>query len=51
MAARIWKKVLFVVLIVACLFNIVFKLVKKLPFNEELRSSAQYVTEQDNEKK
>lgn len=51
MAARIWKKVLFFVLIVACLFNIITKLVKKIPFKEELQSSAEYMIEQENEKK
>lgn len=51
MAARIWKKVLFFVLIIACLFNIISKLVKKIPFVEELRTSAQYIMEQENEKK
>ncbi|MBO5479018.1 MAG: hypothetical protein J6A04_04895 [Clostridia bacterium] len=51
MAARIWKKVLFIVLIIACLFNIVAKLVKKLPFLQELQTSAQYMINKDNEKK
>lgn len=49
MAARIWKKVLFITLIIACLFNIVSKLVKKLPFLQELQTSAQYVLNQENE--
>ena len=51
MAARIWKKVLFIVLIIACLFNIVLKLVKKIPLIEELQTSAQYMINKDNEKK
>lgn len=51
MAARIWKKVLFFVLIVACLFNIVFKLVNKIPFIQELQTSAQYIMNKENEKK
>ncbi len=51
MVARIWKKVGLFILIVACLFNIVFKLVNKLPFFEELRTSAQYMMQQNNEKK
>ena len=51
MAARLWKKILFITLIVACLFNIVIKLVKKIPFTEELRSSATYIKQQDDEKK
>ena len=51
MAARIWKKLGLIVLIVACLFNITFKLVNKLPFLEELRTSAQYMLQQNDEKK
>ena len=48
MAARLWKKILFIILVVACLFNIVSKLVKKIPFMDELKASAEYITEQDN---
>lgn len=51
MAARIWKKVLFFILIVACLFNITLKLVKKLPFLQELQTSAQYVNDNEKQKK
>ena len=46
MIAKIWKKVLLFVLIVACLFNIVNKLVHKASLERELESSARYVTEQ-----
>ena len=45
MIAKIWKKVLFVILIVACLFNVVNKLVHKASLEQELESSAQYVQE------
>ena len=51
MAAKIWKKFLFFILITACLFNIVSKLVKKIPFVEELQTSAQYIVDKENEKK
>lgn len=51
MAARIWKKVLFIALIIACLFNIVSKLVKKIPIKEELERSAQYMFNKENEEK
>lgn len=47
MIAKIWKKVLFIILIIVCLFNIVFKLVKKKPLNEELETSAQYIQQQE----
>ena len=46
MIAKIWKKVLFVILIIACLFNIVNKLVHKASLEQELQSSAEYVQEQ-----
>ena len=45
MIAKIWKKVLFVILIVACLFNIVNKLVHKASLEQELQSSAEYIQE------
>lgn len=51
MAAKIWKKVLFIALVIACLFNIVTKLVNKLPFLQELQTSAQYMLDKENEKK
>ena len=45
MVAKIWKKLLFAILIVACLFNIVNKLVHKASLEQELKSSAQYIQE------
>lgn len=49
--AKVWKKICFFILIVACLFNIMYKIVTKTPFIEELKSSAQYILQQNNEKK
>lgn len=46
MVAKLWKKVLFIILIIACLFNIVNKLVYKASLEEELQSSAEYIQEQ-----
>lgn len=43
MLAKIWKKVCILVLIIACLFNIVMKLVGKVSFNAEALSSAKYI--------
>ena len=43
MVAKIWKKILLAVLIIACLFNIINKLIKKVSFNDEIKSSAEYV--------
>lgn len=45
MIAKIWKKVLLFIMIVACLFNIVNKLVHKASLEEELETSAQYIQE------
>ena len=46
MVAKIWKKVLFVILIIACLFNIVNKLVHKASLEQELQSSAEYIQQE-----
>ena len=35
MLSKIWKKVCILILIVACLFNIVLKLVNRISFNKE----------------
>ena len=43
MLAKIWRKLLMFILIVACLFNVVNKLVKKSSLKSELLSSARYV--------
>jgi hypothetical protein len=43
MLAKIWKKLLMFILIIACLFNVVTKLVKKSSLNDELNASATYV--------
>lgn len=43
MASKVWKKLLFLILIIACLFNITLKLVQRNSFKQELQSSAQYI--------
>lgn len=43
MLAKYWKKILLLVLIIACLFNIISKLVKKIPYEQELKSTVDYV--------
>ena len=47
MASKVWKKLLLLILIIACLFNITLKLVKRNSFKQELQSSAQYVQNLD----
>ena len=51
MLAKIWKKLLMFILIVACLFNVVTKLVKNSSFDDELLSSAQYIQDQQDAEK
>lgn len=46
MLSKIWKKVCIFILIVACLFNIVMKLVERVSFNKEALESAKYMVEQ-----
>ncbi|MBQ3409564.1 MAG: hypothetical protein IJH12_10235 [Clostridia bacterium] len=43
MLAKIWRKLLLFILIIACLFNVVNKLVKKSSLKDELLSSAKYI--------
>ena len=48
MLAKIWKKLLLAVLIVACLFNVTAKIVKRYSLKDELESTATYLEEQKN---
>ena len=50
MLAKYWKKICMLILIIACVFNIVSKLVKKVSLNEELLSSARYIYQQNENK-
>ena len=47
MLAKYWKKIGLFIIIVACLFNIVSKLVSKVPYLDQLTESAQYVSDQE----
>lgn len=46
MLAKYWKKIGMLILIIACVFNVMNKLVHKLSLNSEMLSSAQYVYDQ-----
>lgn len=48
MIAKIWKKVLLFVLIIACLFNVINKLVHKASMEQEVKASTEYIQEQQN---
>lgn len=43
MIAKYWKKIGLIILIIACLFNIVTKLVQKTSITTELQSSIEYI--------
>ena len=43
MIAKIWQKVGLIILIIACLFNIVVKIVTKLTLEQELSDAAAYI--------
>ncbi len=47
MFAKYWKKIGMLIVIVACLFNIVSKIVAKVPYMDQLKDSAQYVANQE----
>lgn len=52
MIAKIWQKLGLVILVIACLFNIVSKIVHKVSFDDELVTSAEYVQSiEDNKNK
>lgn len=41
--AKNWKKIGMLILIFACVFNVMAKLMNKVSFNKEILSSAQYM--------
>ena len=49
MLKKYWKKIGMLILIIACVFNVMNKLVHKMSLNKEMLQSAQYVfSEQKN---
>lgn len=51
MLAKYWKKIALFITIVAILFNVTSKLVRKVSFEEEVTSTVDYVKVVDNEEK
>ncbi|MBO4292911.1 MAG: hypothetical protein J5881_00770 [Clostridia bacterium] len=49
MLSKYWKKIGMVIVIVACVFNVMIKLINKLSMDNEMVSSAQYVQDNTNE--
>lgn len=52
MLAKYWKKIALLITIIAILFNVTSKIVRKVSFEKEVNSTVDYVkvVEQDNEK-
>lgn len=46
MLKRNWKRIGMIILIVACIFNVMGKLIHKLSLNKEMLYSAQYMQEE-----
>ncbi len=49
MLAKYWKKIGLFILIVACVFNIMSKLVRKASLNTELETTATYINQLNKE--
>lgn len=47
MLSKNWKRIGMLILIIACAFNIMSKLVNKLSLDKEMLSSAEYMYEQE----
>ena len=50
MLAKHWKKIGLFILIVACVFNVMSKLINKMSLDKEMLTSAKYVYEQQKNK-
>ena len=50
MIAKLWKKIGLLILIIACIYNVMNKIVKKVSFDNEMESTATYYNENIKEK-
>lgn len=50
MLAKYWKKIGLFILIVACIFNVMTKIVHKTSLKSELEASATYMNQQEENK-
>lgn len=48
MLAKYWKKIGLFILIVACIFNVMLKIVHKTSLKSELEATATYVNQEEN---
>ena len=51
MLAKVWKKIGLIILIIACLWNVVFKLVNRVSFDDAINSAKAKIQEITNLKK
>ena len=51
MLAKYWKKIGMLILIIACVFNIMGKLVNKISLNKEMITSATYMLQHQDDTK
>lgn len=51
MLAKAWKKIGLIILIIACLFNITFKLVSVISFDGAIEEAKAYIQELKNKNK
>ena len=49
MLSKIWKQVLIIIVLIACLFNLVAKLATKVSFDDEMKAVTEYVKETEKE--
>ncbi len=49
MLQRNWKRIGMLILIIACIFNVMGKLINKLSLHKEMLYSAEYMQEQQSE--
>ena len=45
MLSKIWKKIGFIILIIACLWSVIFKLVNKISFDGAIQSAKMQIQE------
>lgn len=51
MLSKYWKRIGMIILIIACVFNVMGKLVNKLSLNKEMLYSAQYMQQEEKNQK
>ena len=47
MIAKYWKKIGLIIIVIACLFNVVSKIVKRTTLKQQLIQTAEYVLNQE----